>query len=102
MRRHGYVIKHAKAKKKIKKVKERRWPLLIVVKKSYKLQVTRKGKATLEQPLLTCFNRVSFPPVISGSQIQHLRICPELLKSCICDPEIRGGGPFTVMQRGKH
>ena len=39
-------------------------------------------------------NRVSVPPVISGSQIQHLRIFPELLKSCICDPEIRGGGIY--------
>ena len=67
----------------LRQVKERRWPLLIVVKKSYKLQVTRKGKATI---------RVRVPPLISGSQIQHLRICPELLKSCICDPENLGGG----------
>ena len=37
----------------LRQVKERRWPLLIVVKKSYKLQVTRKGKATI---------RVRVPP----------------------------------------
>ena len=50
---------------------------------------------------LTCYCiRVNGPPpLISGSQIQHLRIYPELLKSCICDPEIRGGGPFTIMQK---
>ena len=54
-----------------------------MVKKSYKLQVKRKGKATI---------RVRVPPPTSGSQILHLRICPELLKSCICDPENLGGG----------
>ena len=26
--------------------------------------------------------------------LQHLRTCPELLKSCICDPEIRGGAIY--------
>ena len=59
-----------------------------MVKKSYKLQVKRKGKVTI---------RVRVPPPTSGSQILHLRICPELLKSCICDPENLGGGSNTKL-----
>ena len=42
-----------------------------------------KGKLQLEWPS---------PPLNLGSQIQYLRICPELLKSCSCDPEFKGGG----------
>ena len=36
------------------------------------------------------------PPPNSGSQIQHLRICPALPKFWICDHEFSGGGSFTT------
>ena len=36
------------------------------------------------------------PSPNSGSQIQHLRICPALPKFWICDHEFSGGGSFTT------
>lgn len=36
------------------------------------------------------------PPPPPGSQIQHLSICPELLKSCYCDPKFRGGAIYFI------
>ena len=42
-----------------------------------------KGKLQLER---------GSPHLNLGSQIQHLMICPELLKICSCGPELKGGG----------
>ena len=64
----------------LRQVQERRWYL--------------KGKLQLEwvppSPL----------PPPPGSQIQHLSICPELLKSCYCDPKFRGGGHLLYCKVG--